>query len=169
MNPKLSVWGTAYARGSGIRYDGYVNAEDGLSFTRYNYGAGVVLSVPLLRFTNARHQVNGKDALILAAQENLNGVKLQLEKENQVADVTMENALKVANESPQFFYAAEFGYRTLLSRYNSGLVNYADLVQAQYTLVKGEVELKKSYLDAWKALLYKAAVAGDLTIFINQL
>lgn len=169
LNPKLSVWGTAYARGSGIRYDGYVDAEDGLSFTRYNYGAGVVLSVPLLRFASVRHQVNGQEALILAAQENLNGVKLQLEKENQVANVTLENALKVANESPQFFHAAEFGYRTLLSRYNSGLVNYADLVQAQYTLVKGEVELKKSYLDAWKALLYKAAVAGDLEIFINQL
>ena len=169
LNPKLSLWGTAYARGSGIRYDGYVNAEDGLSFTRYNYGAGLVLSVPLLRFASVRHQINGQEALILAAQENLNVVKLQLERENHVADVTLENALKVARESPRFFQSAEFGYRTLLSRYNSGLVNYADLVQAQYTLIKGEVDLKKSYLDAWKALLYKSAVEGDLTIFLNQL
>jgi len=169
LNPKLSFWGTGYARGSGIRYDGDVNAENGLSFTRYNYGAGLVLSVPLLRFANVRHQVNAKEALIRAEEERLNLVKLQLEKQNQVANVTLEKTLKIAHESPKFFQSAEFGYRTLLSRYNSGLVNYADLVQAQYTLVKGEIDLKKSYLDAWKALLYKSAVEGDLTIFFNQL
>src|SRR5690606_11063857 len=132
-------------------------------------GAGLVLSVPLLRFASIRHQVNAQESSILAAQENLNSVKLRLERESQVADVTLENALKIAQESPQFYQSAEFGYRSLLSRYNSGLVNYADLVQAQYTLVKGEVDLKKSYLQAWKALLYKSAVEGDLTIFINQL
>ena len=169
LNPTLSLWGTAYARGSGIRYDGYINAQDGLSFTRYNYGAGLVLSVPLLRFTHVRHQVNEQEALIHAAQESLNFVTLQLEKQNEVANVTLENALEIAHESPRFLQSAEFGYRTLLSRYNSGLVNYADLVQAQYTLIRGEVDFKKSYLDAWKALLFKAAVEGDLQIFLNQL
>ncbi|MDZ7647804.1 MAG: TolC family protein [Cytophagales bacterium] len=94
MYPKLSLWGTAYARGSGIRYDGYVNAEDGLSFSRYNYGAGLVLSVPLLRFTNVRHQVNAQESFIKAEEERLNLTKLQLDKQNQVADVTFTNALE---------------------------------------------------------------------------
>ena len=57
LYPKLSFWGTAYARGSGIRYDGQVNSEEGLSFSRYNYGVGLVVSVPILRFTNVRHHV----------------------------------------------------------------------------------------------------------------
>jgi outer membrane protein len=33
--PKFSLWGTAYGRGSGIRYDGYIHSEDALSFSRY--------------------------------------------------------------------------------------------------------------------------------------
>lgn len=169
LNPKLSVWGTAYARGSGIRYDGYVNSDDGLSFSRYNYGAGLVLSVPLLRFTNVRHQVNARESLIRSEEEKLNLVKLQLDKQSQVADVTLANALKIAQESPSFYQSSEFSYRTLLSRYNSGLVNYADLIQAQYALIKSEADLKKAYLDAWKALLYKSAVEGDIYIFLNQL
>jgi outer membrane protein TolC len=169
LYPKLSFWGTAYARGSGIRYDGQVNSEDGLSFSRYNYGAGLVLSVPLLRFTNVRHQVNAQESLIKSDEEKLNLVKLQVEKQNQVADITLLNALKIAQESPSFYESSEFSYRTLLSRYNSGLVNYADLIQAQYSLIKSEADLKKAYLDAWKALLYKAAVQGDVTIFLNQL
>ncbi|MBL7865919.1 MAG: TolC family protein [Cyclobacteriaceae bacterium] len=169
LYPKLSFWGTAYARGSGIRYDGQVNSEDGLSFSRYNYGAGLVLSVPLLRFTNVRHQVNAQESLIKAEEEKLNGVKLQLEKQNEVADVTLSNSLKIAQETPAFYESAEFSYRTLRSRYNSGLVNYADLIQAQYTLIKSEADLKRVYLNAWKALLYKAAVQGDINIFLNQL
>lgn len=169
LNPKLSFWGTAYARGSGIRYDGQVNSEDGLSFSRYNYGAGLVLSVPILRFANVRHQTNSQESLIKAEEEKLNLVKLQLEKQNQVADITLSNALKIAQESPSFYESAAFSYRTLLSRYNSGLVNYADLIQAQYALIKSEADLKRAYLDAWKALLYKAAVQGDINIFLNQL
>lgn len=169
LYPKLSFWGTAYARGSGIRYDGQVNSEDGLSFSRYNYGAGLVLSVPLLRVTNVRHQVNAQESLINAEEEKRNGVKLQLEKQNEVADITLSNALKIAQETPAFYESAEFSYRTLRSRYNSGLANYADLIQAQYTLIKSEADLKRAYLNAWKALLYKTAVQGDINIFLNQL
>jgi outer membrane protein len=169
LYPKLSFWGTAYARGSGIRYDGFVNSEDGLSFSRYNYGAGLVLSVPLLRFTNLSHQLNTQESLIKAEEEKLNLTKLQLEKQNMIADVTLSNALKVAQESPSFYQAAEFSYRTLKSRYNSGLVNYSDLIQAQYALIKSEADLKRAYIESWKALLYKAAVQGDINIFLNQL
>ena len=96
-------------------------------------------------------------------------MKLQLEKQNDVADITLSNALKIAQETPAFYESAEFSYRTLRSRYNSGLVNYADLIQAQYTLIKSEADLKRAYLNAWKALLYKTAVQGDINIFLNQL
>jgi outer membrane protein TolC len=169
LYPKLSLWGTAYARGSGIRYDGYVNSEDGLSFSRYNYGAGLVLSIPLLRFATVHHQLKAQQSLIQSEEEKLNLVKLQLDKQKLVADVTLINALKIANESPAFYQSSAFSYRTLLSRYNSGLAQYSDLIQSQYILIKSEVDLKKSHLEAWKALLYKAAVQGDLNIFLHQL
>lgn len=167
--PRISFWGTAYGRGSGIRYDGYVNSEDGLSFSRYNYGAGLLLSIPLLRFASLRHELNAQESTISAEQERLNLAKLQLEKQNQVADVTLINALKIAGESPSFYRSAEFSFRTLESRYNSGLANYSDLIQAQYALIKSEADLKRAYIEAWKALLYKAAVQGDIDIFLNQI
>ena len=53
-------------------------------------------------------------------------------------------------------------------RYNTGLVNFADLVQAQYNLLKAELDVKQAYWDAWKALLLQAAVKGDLSIFLNE-
>jgi outer membrane protein len=169
LTPKLSLWGTAYARGSGIRYDGYVNSQDGLSFSRYNYGAGLVLSVPLLKVAGTRYQLRSQESLIKAGEEQLNLAKLRLEKQDQLADATLNSALNIAKESPSFYRSAEFSYRTLKSRYNSGLVNYADLVQAQYTLIRSESDLKRAYIESWKALLYKTAVQGDINIFLNQI
>jgi outer membrane protein len=167
--PKLSLWGTAYGRGSGIRYDGYINSEDGLSFSRYNYGAGLVLSVPLLQFARTRYQIRSQASLTKAEEERSNFTKLELEKQARLAEVTFANAIKIANETPVFRSASDYAYRGLLSRYNSGLVSYTDVVQAQYALVKAESELAKAHIEAWKALLFKAAVNGNIDLFLNQL
>jgi outer membrane protein len=169
LYPKLSLWGTAYGRGSGIRYDGYVNSEDGLSFSRYNYGAGLVLSIPLLQFTRTQYQIRSQKAQIQADQERLNATTLQLNKQKQLAEITLVNSLKIARETPAFFTASNYAYKGLLSRYNSGLLNYTELIQAQYALVQSEADLKRAYVETWKALLYMAAVSGDLYVFINQL
>jgi outer membrane protein TolC len=169
LYPKLSFWGTAYGRGSGIRYDGSVDSKDGLSLSRYNYGAGLVLSVPLLQYARTQHQLRSQNAQVSAARELVNATNLQLDKQRQLANVTLEHALKVASESPSFFNASNYGYKGLLSRYNAGLLNYTDLIQAQYALVQSEADLKRAYIEAWKALLYLSAVNGDINIFIDQL
>ncbi len=168
LYPTLAAWGTTYARGSGIQYDGSINSKEGLSFSRFNYGVGLQLSVPLLHFVDVRHQLHQQNALISAQQERLNQVKLELSRQQAVAHLMLRNSLEIAKESPVFYQSAEFAFRALLTRYNSGLANYADLIQAQYSLVKAETDLKKSYLECWKALLYEAAVQGDLTVFLNQ-
>lgn len=168
LYPKLSLWGTTYARGSGINYDEFVNAEDGLSFSRYNYGVGLQLSIPLLRFIDLKAQLGQQNSLLNAARERLNLARLQLGTQRSMAVIAVKNAIDVGRESPLFYHAAKFSYDALLSRYRAGLANYADLIQAQYNLLKAEGDLKKSCIEAWKALLYKAAAEGDLRLFLNQ-
>ena len=41
-------------------------------------------------------------------------------------------------------------------------------MQAQYALIKAETDYKLAYMGVWKALLFKAAVNGDLNLFINE-
>ena len=137
--------------------------------SRYNYGAGLVVSMPLLQIMRTQYQLRAQHAQIQASWERLNAVTLQLNQQRQLAQVTLVNALKVAGESPAFFDASHYAYKGLLSRYNSGLLSYTDFVQAQYALVRSEADLRKAYVEAWKALLYLAAVNGDLNLFINQL
>lgn len=166
--PTLGVWGTAYARGSGIDNNGAVKSTDGLAFQRYNYGLGLQLSVPILQSAKVRSQVQQQEFLVKSNEEKLNEVTLQVRKQNELADTTLSTAIAVAQESPSFYESAIFSYKAMQSRYQSGLANFADLVQAQYVLIKATVDNKTAYMAAWKALLYKAAVNGDLNLFLNQ-
>jgi outer membrane protein len=166
--PTLGVWGSAYARGSGIKYDGTVKATDGLAFQRYNYGLGLQVSVPILQFARLKPQLQQQDFIIKSNEEKLTEISLQLKKQNELADITLTNAFAVTKETPLYYESAIFSYRALLSRYQSGLANFSDLMQAQYALIKAETENKTAHMGVWKALLYKAAVSGDLNLFLNQ-
>jgi len=157
-----------YARGSGISYNGTLKATDGLGFQRYNYGIGFQLSMPLLQFAKIRPQLQQQNFLIQSNQEKLNEIELQLKKQQELADTTINNAFAVAKESPLFLESAQFSYKAIQSRYQSGLTNFADLIQAQYALIKAETDYKLAYMGVWKAILYKAAVNGNLNLFINQ-
>lgn len=168
MLPTLGVWGTTYARGSGVRFDGTVNSTDGLAFQRYNYGIGLQLSVPLLQFARINPQVQQQNFLIKSNEEKLKDVSLQLQKQLELADASLSSALSIAKENPVLYESAEISYKAMESRYRSGLANYSDFIQAQYSLEKAEAENKTAYINAWKALLLKAAVKGDLNLFLNQ-
>ena len=106
--------------------------------------------------------------MIKSAEEKSNAISLQLKKQNQLADTELSNAIKIVKETPLFLESAAFSYRALLSRYQSGLANYSDLIQSQYGLIKAEADSRMAYIAVWKALLYKASVLGDLNIFLNQ-
>ncbi len=166
--PKLTAWSTAYARGSDIKYDGTVKSTDGFAFSRYNYGIGLQLSIPILQFTYTRLQLQQQDAVIQSYQAQLQQTQQQLQRDSLNAFESMDNAMKVVKETPVQLNAANTAYRSMLSRYNAGLASFADLIQTQYALIKAETDVKQSYLDVWKALLQQAAVKGNVNIFLSQ-
>ena len=166
--PKLDIWGIGFARGSGIYPDGTIKATDGFGFSRYNYGLGFEVAFPILKYSEIRLQQQQQHFISKANEELLNQNSLQLSKQQAISDANLKSALEVARETPTQYQSAEYAFRALRIRYNAGLVNFADLIQAQYSLVKAETDLKKSYWEAWKALLYKTAVTGDLNLFLNE-
>lgn len=166
--PALNVWSTAYARGSGIAYNGVVKSGQGLGFQRFNYGIGLQLSVPILQSVKIRPQLQQQSFLTQANQERLSEVRLILQKQNEQADTALASAFEIAREIPLLLQSAQFSFDAMQSRYQSGLTNITDFLQAQYTLVKAKTDAKLSYIALWKAFLFKVAVSGDLNIFLNQ-
>ncbi len=166
--PSLGVWGTTYARGSGVQTDGSTKTLDGLGLQRINYGLGVQISMPLLQSAKIKPQLAQQDLQIKADKEKLNEVNSLLNSQQQSAENMLKYTLSSIKENNTLISSAEYAYTTILSRYNAGLANYADVVQAQYNLVKAQTDNKLTYMAVWKALLYKAAATGNLNLFLNQ-
>lgn len=167
--PKLEFWGTGYARGSGINYNGVVNKSEGWGFSRYNYGFGAQVVFPILDLTNLKIKKTQQEARVRAAENYLKQTEISLKSREAQATNELEANLALANEVPQEFQAAESAFKAIQSRYNAGLIDYSELIQAQNELLFAEAKLKSIYLNAWKALLKQAALKGDLDSFLNQI
>jgi outer membrane protein TolC len=167
--PKLTVWGTGFARGSGFQPNGTIKTFDGLGLSRFNYGAGVQLVFPIMKYGEVKRQLLQQDFLSKAAEEKLAESNARLATQQRIANASFDNSIAVAKETQQQLKSGQYAFNAMQIRYNTGLVNFADLIQAQYNLVKAELDIKKSYWDAWKALLLQAAVTGDENSFLNAI
>lgn len=166
--PKLTFWGTTYGRGSGVDASGTVNSNNGLGFERYNYGIGAQLSFPILEFIRQKPLFRQQEFNIAVSREQLAETQLQLNTQQEVAESSLQKSISAARLTPEASRAAKYAYEAILSRYQSGLISYADVILSQQQLYEAEATVKVAYWTAWKALLNKAAGAGSLDVFLNQ-
>lgn len=166
--PKINIWGAGFARGSGFQADGSVNTWDGLNLSRYNYSLGLQLTFPLMKYGEAKRQLQEQTLLSKAAAEHLEDVRSDLFAQQQIVNTTWEHSLQVVTETEAQLKSAQTAFNAMQIRYNTGLVNFSDLIQAQYILLKSELDVKQAYWDTWKASLLEAAVKGDINIFLNE-
>ena len=89
--------------------------------------------------------------------------------QQHIANTTFNNSIAIAKETQQQLKSGKYAFTAMQARYNTGLVNFADLIQAQYNLLKAELDSKTAYWDAWKAMLLQTAVNGDENIFLNAI
>lgn len=167
--PKLEFWGTTYARGSGIAFDGTVNKADGWSFNRYNYGVGLQLAFPILDLTNVKLRTNRQEAVVRSFENYFRQTQIALNKEEAVALNDFKTSLLVAAEVPVEYEASEAAFHAIQTRYSAGLIDYSELIQAQYDLLHAEAGLKNAFVSSWKSLLKLAVIQGDVNIFLNQI
>ncbi|NDV42368.1 TolC family protein [Flagellimonas sediminis] len=172
--PSLSLWGTVNGRGSGVEIDanGNLFVEDvvrGFDINQFNYGIGLQLSIPITQ----QFRYHSKSKVLKyqadALEEEFKEIRLELKQQQNTADSTLQTAILVARELPTQYKNAQFSYAALKTQYASGLVNFTELAEAQHELVATEINHRKAFLEVWKALLYKAAVYGNLEIFLNEL
>jgi outer membrane protein TolC len=167
--PKLNIWGTGFARGSGFQADGNIKTWDGLGLNRFNYGAGVQLVFPIMKYGEVKKQLLQQNLLSKAAEERIEENKQILSTQQSIANAATSNSLAVAAETRQQLSSAQYAFKSMQVRYNTGLVNFSDLIQAQYNLLKAELDIRVAYWDAWKALLLQTAVKGDENLFLNAI
>ena len=167
--PKLTVFGTAFARGTGVGADGDLKPGGGMGLSRYNYGAGFQISFPILKYGEVKRQLEVQHFLSEAAEKTLSQTGTELLTQQHISNTAFTSSISVAEETHRQLLAARYAYQAMNIRYTTRLVNLSDMVQVQYNLFEAELAERKAYWDAWKALLLQAAVTGNLQLFLNQI
>jgi outer membrane protein TolC len=168
--PRVSIWGTGFARGSGFQPDNStIKTWDGFRLNRFNYGAGLQLVFPIMKYGEVKRQLQQQQLLSKAAQEKIEENKLALTTQQNIAATTFGSSIAIASQTQQQLKTGQYAFKAMQTRYNTGLASFPDLIQAQYNLLKAELDVKTAYWDAWKALLLQAVVKGDEHIFLHEI
>ena len=167
--PQLDIWGNVYARGSGVDAQGNINKADGFNLSRTNTGIGVQLSFPVLQFSKVNSRKKQYQFLLKADEARLAQAQLDIHKQTESALLQYQEDVKIADRSPLLLKSAGDVYEGLKLSYEAGLIDYTRLSQAQYDLLKAEVNEAGARLQLWRSLLTIAIAEGDLSIFLEQL
>lgn len=167
--PQLDFWGNLYARGSGVDATGAVHKWDGLGFSRTNAGIGLQLSFPVLQYSKMNIQKKQYQSLLKADDAKLSQARLDISKQTETALIQYQQDLKIAEKTPVLLKAAKDVYEGLKLSYETGLIDYTRLSQAQYELFKTEINDATTRLQLWRSLLGVAVAKGDLHVFTDQL
>jgi len=167
--PQLDVWGNLYARGSGVEASGQINKSNGFNLSRTNAGLGLQLSFPLLQFSAVNIKKKQYQSLLKADDARLSQTALDIKKQIVTAVQQYRQDLKIAAKSPVLLKSATDVYEGLKLSYATGLIDYTRLADAQYGLLKAEVNDANMRLQLWRSLLAVAVAKGNLNLFTDQL
>lgn len=175
--PSVSVLGSLQGRGSGIseqpgpdgtfRIDPSLGA--GLPLRSFNYIVGVTAIWRPTDWFRTKYTVSAQRERVNTIQETYNQQALSLQSANQNAILQFELARIRAQEAPLQLEAAGQAYIQSQARYESGLDNITTLTQTTALLNRAEVDQALATNSVWRALLLRAATAGDLEFFLQQI
>jgi len=175
--PTLSVVGATWGRGSGTASaasaDGTYAIDPslgaGLPFKVYNYAVGAALTWRVTELIHTKRAVAAQQARSTQALADYDQQALQLRTAQQNAQLQLDLVRQVAQEAPVQLDAARRAYTQAQARYNAGLDNLVVLTQAALVLNRAENDQAIATSNVWRALLLRAATAGNLAPLLGQL
>lgn len=174
--PSVSVLGSLLGRGSGIseqpQADGNFRIDPslgaGLPLRAFNYVVGVTAIWRPTDIFRSKYLVSAQRERINAVQQMYDQQALAIQAASQNAGLQLELAQARADEAPRQLDAAGQAYIQSQARYESGLDNIITFTQTTALLNRAEIDQALVTNSVWRALLLRAATAGDLNTFLQQ-
>jgi outer membrane protein TolC len=141
----------------------------GVKPARSNYLVGVGVTWNLTQPYRLSKQLSAQKLTGKGLQDEYDLVAQQIEKQAQLAETKIENALAVYREAPVQVKAASDAYLQKSVLYRNGLTTIVEVAQAAYAMIRAETDRDIAYSNLWQALLLKAAAAGNYNLFEDQL
>lgn len=164
--PRLWFHSGIWARGSGVRKDAHP-VVDGILPQNANYVAGFGIDFPILSY----YAVKARERIARQAeadeQANYDLAVQQITKKDARAQVLLDNARRVADETPALVTAARENELKATERYRVGLTNVLEVAEAQRILQNALVQDAVAQARIWRALLAVAYSHGDIRPFLT--
>lgn len=168
--PKLTLAGSAWARGSSIKYnDQFQSLGEGLGLQRFNYMAGISVNYDLFNNIRKKDKLTINNFQIQSIDKQLLQEKYLLQNSEIQADnavITSQNNLE---ELPNQVMAASNVLQDKMAQYKAGLINLIDLTNAAFVLYRSKTDYIETLSTLYTARLHKAAANGTLNAFIQAI
>jgi len=170
--PSVSLTTAGWGRGSGVsnKNDAYrTDFASGVNYQIFNYLFGISTRWNLTGILKIRNDYKAEQFQVERFKQIYNTQKIQLDRQSREAEMQLELSLEQAKLTPVQLDAAQSAFNQAEARYENGLTDLFTLTQSVTTLNRAEVDRYITNGNVWRALLMKAAAAGDLSLFLNQL
>jgi outer membrane protein TolC len=171
-SPTISLYGTAWARGSGVsNVDGsyHTDFSDGTSYQAYNYLFGVGLTWNLMDYFRVHQHAAAERFRTQSIGQEMDNVYLQLRLQQQQADEQLTYAYDQIGVARIQYEAAQQGYNQVNARYQSGLSSLVEEAQALYVLNRALVDQSLAIDKYLQAALAKSQASGNLNDIFRYL
>ena len=168
--PKLGLDGAAWARNSGISYNGVYpqGLSDGMPYSKYNYLLGLTFTYNLFDLKHRHDQlVEGKYQL-QARQGAMQTQQWALNRMMQQANSTYATTREKLKELPVQLSSAQQAYTQQMALYRSGLITLIELTNAQYVLLQAETNYVITQDELLQLLYIRAGLSGQLDTFLQN-
>jgi outer membrane protein len=166
--PRFVFQSAVFGRSSGAHPDGTTSdGPDSLTLDRSNWAVGVTMIFPLLDYPSLRARRNIQAANEQAAEARYDQIVQDLTTQTGQARARLDEALKVAEQTPTQLEATRNAERQTLARYQAGLGTVVEVADAERLLVQAEIEDSLARLSVWRGLLHVNAAEGDLQPFLK--
>lgn len=169
--PSISLVGAGWGRGSGVsnKDDSFrTDFGSGVKYQVYNYLFGVSTRWNLTGIFRARNDYRAEQFQVERFKSLYRTQQLQLDRQARESEMQFQLSLAQARLTPVQLAAAQRAFNQAEARYQSGMTDLFTLAQSVNALNRAEVDKFVTNGNAWRSLLLKAAAAGDLSMFLNQ-
>lgn len=167
--PTFELNAAGYGRGSGALTNGQtLTGSGGLTPNYFNVGVGFTVNFPLMSLLSLRAQEAQAAAVERSEAATYKRVLADLQAQSKAAQATVDQARRIAAETPKEVEDAQTGYAQANAQYRAGLASIVALAEAQRLLAQAEIDDSLAKLAVWRASLQFQTAEGDISSFLKE-
>jgi outer membrane protein len=168
--PIFDLLGSISGRGTGLDAQGnFMGGTSGLAPNTLNWAAAVQVSFPAFEIFTIHQEKKVQAANVRAEQMRYQQTKDDLSIQAEQAQVTLDGARQVAQNTPVEVAAARQSEQQQRTRFQSSLATVVEVAVAESVLTQAEGDDAIARLNVWRALANLAAARGDIAPFLKML